>query len=339
MDATQGNTVLPELTPEELAANAAANAQDDDDFLAAFNDATGTEPDTEGSTSSATATAPAAAEAPAPAPQDRTTTTDDEDDLETDPATGSPLVQPGPAAEDDLDAPVTITRRQLAEMQGLGQTVQSLALELRKTVDSTNGRIGSIQQTLKEVSAKAAAGIRPSFDQMEELEEELPEIAAILKRTLERSFGVGNATEPGSEGDPTASGADAPGAAVVDPLESPQVRAILREKELAIVDATHKGWRQLPATAEWQVWQQQLPPTAQHVLATATDSATLNDALDDFKDWAAKRKAAASVSNQRGKRLEHSMPATTGTATAHRPAPSEDDEFDAGFNSVAGRRR
>lgn len=338
MDATQGNTELPELDPATAAANAAADAQDDDDFLAAFTNARSDTLGTEGSTSSATTAAPAAAAAPAP--QGNSSTTDD--DLEDDAGTGTAPAAGTTAtpAEDDLDAPVTITKRQLEQLTSLAPMVQALQGELRKTVDSTNGRIGSIQQTLKDVSARAAAGFRPSFDQMEELEQELPEIAGILKRTLERSFGVGNATEPGSEGDPTASGEDAPGAAAApaNPLEDAEVRKVLREKELAIVDATHKGWRQLPATQEWKAWQQQLPPAAQQLLATATDAATLNDALDDFKAYQQKQAAAASASNQRDKRLANAIPATTGSAQAHRAMPNEDDEFNAGFQSVAGRR-
>lgn len=336
MDGTQGNTELPELTPEELAANAAANAEDDDDFLAGFTNAGGDEPNTEASTTNAGTSAPAAAAAPAPQGNDAD---NGDDDLETDPATGAPLVQPGAALENDDDAPVTITKRQLAELTSVGASVAALQAELRKTVDSTNGRLGSLQQTMKEVREQAAKGIRPSFDQMEALDEAFPELAAVIKRDLGRAFGQGQETQPeAGANDGDASGAQAPGAAPdFNPLEAPEVRAALRDAQLAIVDAKHEGWRQLPATPEWQTWHAQLPETAKELLRTTGDAATLNDALNDFKGWKQKQAAQASASNQRGKRLEHAIPATTGSAAGRAAVPSDDDEFEAGFKETARR--
>jgi hypothetical protein len=324
MDPTQGSTTGDELemTPEQLAADAAEDAL----FEAGFTTANGETPGTEASTSTATTAASAAA----------ATSTEGDGTLEHDPATGTPLVQPGAAPNDD-DAPVTITKRQLAELSGTRDLVLTLQGELRKTVDSTNGRLGSIQQTLKEVKEQASQGIRPSFEQMEALEEEFPELAATLKRDLTRIFGRGNETQPeGQDGD--ASGAAAPGAAqTTNPLDAPEVQAELRKAQLAIVDATHAGWRQLPATPEWAAWQNQLPPQAQELLRTAKDAATLNDAIADFKDYQQRQAAAASASNQRGKRLEHAVPATTGSSTGHAHVPNEDEAFEAGFKRQSRR--
>lgn len=331
MDGTQGNTTGDELelTPEQQAADAAEDAL----FEAGFTTAAGTTPDTEASTSSAGATTTAAAAAAQGEEGNG-------NDLETDPNTGAPLVKPGAAANDD-DAPVTITKRQLASLTGLHDTVLTLQGELRKTVDSTNGRLGSIQQTLKEVKEQAGKGIRPSFEQMESLEEDFPELAAVLKRDLGKIFGAGNETQPegaagagGGQGS-DASGANAPGAAYTgNPLDAPEVQAELRKAQLAIVDATHAGWRALPSTPAWQAWQSQLPPQAVELLRTAKDAATLNDALDDFKAYQQRQAAAASASNQRGKRLEHAVPATTGSSSGHAHVPNEDEAFEAGFKGA-----
>lgn len=325
VDGTQGNTTGEELelTPEQLAADAAEDAL----FEAGFTTATGDEPGTEASTSTTGTTAAPAAAA---------TGNEGDDDLDGEANTGTaPAAQP---ANDD-DAPVTLTKRQLAEMQSLRDTVLSLQGELRKSVDSTNGRLGSIQQNLKEVKEQASKGIRPSFEQMESLEEDFPELATVLKRDLGRIFGAGNETQPqGQDQGSEASGADAPGAApAVNPLESPEVQKILREKELAIVDLTHAGWRQYPSTPEWQAWHNTLPPAAQELLRTAKDSATLNDALTDFKAFRQRQAAAASASNQRGKRLEHAVPATTGSSTGHAHVMNEDELFEAGFKQQARR--
>lgn len=336
MDGTQGTDTGEqlELTPEQRAAEAEADAL----FEAGYNDATGDTPGTVAPTStSTTATASAAA-----------ATGDNEDDgtLETDPGTGAPLVQPGADASDD-DAPVTITKRQLASLTGLGETVATLQAELRKTVDSTNGRIGSIQQRVKEVAElaeKAGQGIRPSFDDMAELEEDFPEMAAVLKRNLERMYGIGNATTPDGEGGgagadqgegDNASGAQAPGAAAAPtPMEDPAVKKALRDAHLALVDKTHEGWRALPATPDWQTWANQLPDWQREILRTTRDAATLNDAISDFKAFRQRQAAAASASNQRGNQLERAIPATTGSSTGHAHSPSEDELFEAGFKNA-----
>lgn len=343
MDPNQGQAVEqePELTPEQIAAEAVADA----DFEAAFTNARSEELGTEGTTSSSTSEA-SAAEAPGEQEQHSTT---DLDDLDTDPEAGTPVAEGGSAAAEDEDAPVVITKRQLAELTSVHGTVAALQAELRQAVDSTNGRFGSIQQTLKQVKEQASQGIRPSFAQMEAMEEVFPELAEVMKRDLERAFGAGNATQPGSEGeeggeddqqgdDSDASGADAPGAApAVNPLEAPEVKKALRAAQLSIVDAKHEGWRALPATPAWQTWRDQLPPDARELLRTTTDAATLSEAIDDFKAWEQKQAAATSASNQRGKRLEHAVPATNGSTGAVRSTVTDDDAFEDGFKSARPR--
>ena len=323
MDGTQGNEQDLVLTPEQIAADMAA----DDDFLAAFNNAHSDTLDTEGTTGSSTQ-ADAAAVAPEPVEQASAPA-----------ATEAP---PETTTVDEDDAPVVITRRQLAELTGVGATVAALQAEMRRSMDSTNGRIGSIQQTLKDVREQASKGLRPSFDQMEALENDFPELADSIKRDLGKIFGKGNETQPETtgttEGDgitDVASGADAPGVApAVNPLETPEVRQALRQAHLAIVDARHEGWRSFPATPEWQSWQEQLPPTARELLRTTSDAETLSEALNDFKGWKQKHAAATTATNQRGKRLENAIPATTGSTAPVRSTQTDDEAFEAGFKQA-----
>lgn len=330
MDGTQGTTQQQEgeedvLTPEQIA----ANAEEDAAFEAAFNTANSDMLGTEGSTSSSTT--PAAAAATTPAASNTGTV------LETDQATGAPLVKPGAASSDD-DSPVVITRRQLNELHGTRDIVLNLQQELRRTVDSTNGRIGSLQQTLKEVKEQASQGIRPSFEQMQDLEEEFPELAATLKRDLTRIFGKGNETQPQADDQP--GGTQVPGATSTNPLEAPEVRKALRDAQLAVVDARHEGWRALPSTPEWNDWANSLPATAQELLRTTRDATTLSEAIDHFKEWKKvedeKRAAAVSASNQRGNRLERAIPATAGSAAAVHHTVTEDEAFEAAFKKARG---
>lgn len=338
MDANPGQAddQQPEMTAEQLAADAAADA----DFEAAYTNALSDEPSTVDTTSSSAAAAPAGA-----AEQSSTTNTNP-DDLEEGDA-GEQLAAPAPAPAEDENAPVTITRKQLAELTSMHGTVAALQAELRQSVDSTNGRFGSIQQTLKQVREQAGKGIRPSFAQMSAMEEAFPELARVMKQDLEQAFGAGNATQPGTGEDQDeqqqqdegsdASG-DTPGAApAFNPLEAPEVKEVLKDAHLAIVDARHAGWRNLPGTPDWMAWQNQLPPAARELLLTTGDAQTLTEALNDFKDWQQKKAAATSASNQRDKRLEHAVPATNGSSAAVRTTVTDDDAFASGFNEVRKR--
>lgn len=337
MDGTQGNEQQPELTPEQIAADAAADA----DFEAAFNSARSDELGTEVTTTNSTTPA-----APAAAAQANPGNPDDFDPEAAGDGTGAPAADGTPpaaaATPDDDDAPVTLTRRQLAELTSAGASVAALKDELRQLGEKTNGRFGSFQQTLKEVRELATTGQRPSFDQLEAMEAEFPELAAVLKKDLAKVWGKGNEVDPakGAAGtdEGNASGADAPGAApTVDPLEHPEVRKVLRAAQLTIVDSRHEGWRALPATPEWKAWSEQLPPAAQELLRTTGDAETLSDAITGFKEWQTEQAKKASASTERNNRLANAIPATTGSSAARPPAPNDDDEFEKGFAAVARR--
>lgn len=329
-----------ELTPEQIAADAADEAE----FEAAYNSATGESSGTVATTSTSTTAAPAESAT-------------GEGDLENDPATGAPLVTPAPTGtapagdQGDDDAPVTLTRRQLAELTSTRDLVAALQNELRSSAEKTNGQLGVMnqrfQKEIADVAARAAQGIRPSFDDMAELEEDFPEMAAVLKRNLERMYGVGNATQPGTEGDKgtqggeggeggEASGAEAPGAttASTSAMDDPEVREALKQAQLAIVDATHEGWRSYLATPQWQAWRDQLPAKAQELLRTAKDAETLNDAVADFKEYQQRQAAAASANSQRDKRLEDAIPATTGSKAPVATTETDDEAFEAGFKQA-----
>lgn len=251
-------------------------------------------------------------------------------------------------AEAERNAPVTLTKAELDALRAAAGKVGELETQLRRTNDSFAGRFGNIQQTIEQIKAQAAQGIRPSIKQLKRIGEEFPEMAQLLAEDLNEAFGT---PTPGEQGAPasdgTASGAQAPGAnptdpnpaptpaPTADPFANPAVQQRLRETEMAVVDAAHPDWREQKATPEFKQWFATLPDTAKNLLSSTWDSKVMVPAFKDFKAWKAKQAEAATAAQQRGKRLERGIPATTGRPTGGH-AVSEDDAFEAGFKKARG---
>lgn len=240
----------------------------------------------------------------------------------------------------EANAPVTLTKAELDGLRNAASLIPQLQDELRKTRDTTAGKLGSLQQTLDAVRTQAQQGQRPTVKQLKRLEGEFPELAKLLSEDLEEAFGNSTVQLPAdqTQGDGRASGGQSPGAAPaapVDPLSDPKVQQLLRSKEMAIVDAVHPDWRALTQTAEFNQWRASLPTPAQQLLASTWDANVMVPAFKDFKSWSAKRQAAAAANKQRDKRLEHGVPATTGRATGAN-AVDEDTAFLSGYKEVRG---
>lgn len=320
---------VEQLTPEE-------DAQADADFEAAFNQ-TREQSHVEGTT--ATNDAPAA---PTAKVEDEPTDEDAAAQAEAD-AQAQAAADAQARAQAEADAPVQLTKKQLDDLQAQLAAIPMLQDELRKTRDTTAGKLGSIQQQMQSLADKAAAGQRPAQAQLKRLKAEFPELGQMLEEDLSEAFGSTQAQDPGQPGDRRADdGNQPPVQHQVDPLADERVQHVLRQKDMAIVDAVHPDWRNLKATTEFNEWRQGLPPAAQQLLATTWDAQVMVDAFAHFKSDMATRatqaQAQAQARNQRGKRLDAAIPATTGSPSGIN-APDDDAAFEAGFNSVRPGRR
>jgi hypothetical protein len=240
-------------------------------------------------------------------------------------------------AQAEANAPVALTKAEVEALRAAAATIPQLQEELRRTRDTTAGKIGSIQQELKAIAARAADGQKPALAQLKRLRAEFPELGQMLEEDLADAFATPAAANPdpqGNAGDAPAPQADP---VMVDPLADERVQQVLKQKEQAIVDAVHPDWRDLRKTPEFSEWRSQLPQAAQDLLASSWDAKVLVDAFKGFKDWKHKRDeqaaAQADANKQRGKRLENAIPATRGSTTGIN-AVDDDAAFEAGFKAV-----
>lgn len=322
------------LTPEQ---EAEADAQ----FEAAFNATRGEQPHAEGSTTQSN-DAPADATGSNGQPNDEDTAAQAQADAQA--AAQAAAEAEAARLQAEADAPVQLTKAQLAALQAQLAAIPHLQEELRKTRDTTAGKLGSIQQQMQSLADKAAAGQKPALKEMKRLREEFPELATIFEADLSDAFGSTEASAPGAKDDQGDGKANAtpPAQHQVDPLADERVQQVLRQKDMAIVDVKHPDWRDLKATPEFNEWRQGLPPAAKDLLANTWDSQVMVDAFDSFKEWknerSTKAAAQADAGKQRDRRLAAGTPVTTGVAATGRNAVDEDAEFEAGFNKVRSGR-
>lgn len=356
MDATQGQG--NELD-DFLSSDNQVDLEGDDDFEAAFNSARALQD------SAPTIAANPDADADVKTPADE------------DPAAVAAAAQAAAdaAAQAEADritaeanAPVTITRAQLDAMQAqlaMLDRLPTLEQQLAQQRDSVAGRFGSLNQTIDALKAQAGKGGIPAIKALKRLEAEWPEIGEMIRQDLAEAFAgeppaapAAGADDPGQGGqqdDTGKAGGNAPDAAQVDPMANPAVVKVLQQKEMAIVDAIHPGWRGithedgsytpgLVDSPEFKEWRAGLPPHAQQVLGSTWDHQVLKGAIEHFKHDQAQRQAAAqataaaqaAASKQRDNRLAHSAPATTGAPTGSHVL-DEDAAFADGFNKARGR--
>jgi hypothetical protein len=325
------NDQLETLTPEEDA-NAEA------EFLAAFNTTREQQlPHAEGSTTEAnnananasTATAQEEPEEDAAARAQ----------AEADAAAAAQAAAEAEArakAEQEASAPVTLTKAEVEALRAAAATIPQLQEELRRTRDTTAGKIGSIQQELKAIAARAADGQKSAQVQLKRIKSEFPELGQMLEEDLNEATAAREvATPPDNAGD--AAPAPQQQSEPADPFADPRVQQEIRTRERAIVDAVHPDWRELKATPEFSEWRNQLPQAARDLLASSWDANVLVDAFKDFKAWrdtrAQQATAQAEANKQRGKRLENAIPATKGAPTGIN-AVDDDAAFEAGFKAV-----
>jgi hypothetical protein len=244
-------------------------------------------------------------------------------------------------AREEAEAPVTITKGQFDKLMMIADEVPNLREQMTKTHDTVAGRIGSLQQTIKTLQERAGQGNRASIKQLKRLEEEFPQLAQLLKEDLSEAFGPGETNQPSQLEQQQQNDAplqDQSGQGQGNPLENPEVQKVLQQKEMAIVEAVHPGFRQLAATPEFSEWKATLPPVAVNLLDSSWDAQNVMiPAFNDFKKWKQQREAAKSAKQQNDKRLERGIAPTDGAPRTGQHVVDEDAAFEAGFNAVRKR--
>ena len=204
-----------------------------------------------------------------------------------------------------------------SEIKNLFARVSKLD-ELEAQVRKANGKIGELNGKLQEFSTKPQAQPTQSapaakFDDesLSQWANDYPELVAIAeKRALEIAEEKFKAIQ------------------VPDPQAIKS--EIYRETQLELMDTLHEGWREKIASEDFNLWINAQPDNVRQVFQTTERAKDLSGILTGFEGW---KKNAVDRGAKNKQRLEAAL--TPDGAPSRGPkAPSDEDEFIAGFRSI-----
>ena len=248
---------------------------------------------------------------------------------------GSEGAQPPEQMDDDprdepeaeAQEPESVEEEALA---GLGLTASEIKSLLQRAakVDSieealgkAHGKIGELNRTLQELKTSPQ---RPTpqapaeeYDDaaLNEFESTFPEFAPAVEARARRIAQevMQQSAQSGQQADP---------------------EAISKAVNLAVMDATHKGWRETVASPEFDLWVSAQPESVRQTYATTWDHNELGGIVAKFAE---SRRAVADRATRSKSRLEAALtPDGRSSRVSH--AASEIDAMQAGFDAVRNPR-
>ncbi|MFZ7320468.1 hypothetical protein [Comamonas jiangduensis] len=206
--------------------------------------------------------------------------------------------------------------------------VPDLAQQLRKA----QGTIGELKRTLQsQVPAHQTAPPQPHAapelpPELKQFEQDFPEIAAYAKALIPQQQQAQQAAPPAPVQQTVATDA-APASAALDPVDI----------ELAVMDRMHAGWREKVQGQEFNTWLSAQSEEMQAAFGTADTADSLAAVIGQFDQWSSAKQAQAQKAQKGQQRLAAAV-TPQGNAPKPQAAPTETDDFHAGFQSVMGRR-
>ncbi len=204
-----------------------------------------------------------------------------------------------------------MTESQVKSLLERSARVDSIEEQLRKA----NGKIGELNGTLQTLSAQRKAAPDPSEgDDGSDLENDFPEFRDIadararkIASEMIQEYAKNNIVQPGPDRD-----------------------EIIRDANIAIMDATYDGWRETLSSQDFSLWIATQPDNVQQTYQTTVSAKELGTIVKTFDAW---KTNAQSKGNRNKQRLEQAI-IPEGNSSRVKHAPSPQDDFLAGFNSV-----
>lgn len=220
---------------------------------------------------------------------------------------------------------VQVTRADFERLTASAEKTERLEQQMSKAF----GTIGNMQQLLEKVRSETPAGapVEITDEDIAEMQEDFPELAAYTRKTLERVFGKLKLRGTG----------EAPA------LDQDAVTRVVREArlrdEMDALEEAHPGWRDVVGRSDdaenpFRRWLAQQPKDYQDRINTTQSATVTARAIDRFKAATAKKPAtAAAPTDVRRERIQSAVqPRGSGSAPVAKPRTDE-DAFDEGFQT------
>ena len=190
--------------------------------------------------------------------------------------------------------------------------------EIKDQLRKAHGKIGELNSTVQNLSSQRQQPTQQapatSLDEgeMSQWEQDFPELAQLAEAKARKI-----ATEMMS-------------GQVNSQSQSISRDEIVREANLAIMDANYDGWRDTINTQDFALWIATQPADVQEQFNNTVSAKVLGGVLTSFDNW---KNKVADRGNKSKARLEQAL-IPSGNAAKVSHAPSAHDEFVAGFNAV-----
>lgn len=190
--------------------------------------------------------------------------------------------------------------------------------EIKDQLRKAHGKIGELNSTVQNLSSQRQQPTQQapasSLDEgeMSQWEQDFPELAQLAEAKARKI-----ATEMMS-------------GQVNSQFQAISRDEIVREANLAIMDANYDGWRDTINTQDFALWIATQPSDVQEQFNNTVSAKVLGGVLSSFDNW---KNKVADRGNKSKARLEQAL-IPSGNAAKVSHAPSAHDEFVAGFNAV-----
>lgn len=241
----------------------------------------------------------------------------------------TPIQVPAPAVAIPAPAYAQLTEDDYKRFVANAETVDKIASSLEQRFGTAFGKIGGIEQRMKEWQASTPHGqaVTASVEDFEEMQSEFPELTEMhlkgLNRALSKMKGTGSSFDVSK----------------VEEIVNARVEKARQEDARATLTDAHQDWETVvgakDAVTPYRQWLKTQPPTYQTQLAETWRPGVIAQSITRFK---AERKLAAPARtvappHEAARRQRLAEAVAPRGAGGHPPSASADDEMERGFNS------
>lgn len=227
-----------------------------------------------------------------------------------------------------------MTEDELKEAVAKARQFDDLSARLTKTHDTAFGKIGQLEQTIRELSNTKPVERTPiQKEQLSKLREYFDDddlVAAFAEDLNSLNMGGGTFAKPQEiDYESINKGVDE------------RLMSMEEKFELKLLNTVHPDWKQLAIkeydangipihTEEFTAWKKTLAADDQELIMSTNDGSVLAKAFNSFKDWRNKKTQAARNKEQR---LDDAM---RPSGFSNIKSQVTEDDFEAGMRSVRG---
>jgi hypothetical protein len=272
------------------------------------------------------------------------------------PTEETPLVEAEPVAEVVPVVPVVepvlakITEAQFQEVLAKANSVEDVRAAFAKYQRDAGGRIGGLEETIKQIKLAAQSG--QSFDvtetDLEEVSKEYPDLAKAIAKDLAKVFGKAKAPATQTPVVETPADINAKVDARVNEGVAKVAQTLEERRNLEIIQEiaeSHPDWETLTGVTNlhtapftpYRQWLHAQGTVFENMLLSSKSASTIVKSIDKFKAFEAAEKAknpATPVTgkNARSERLIEAVPARGGGGSPPKPRQlTPEEEMAAGF--------